>query len=120
MFARICERFRQGKDVSAADFVAGWQQLERYRAAFKNLVKVLMRCFARLRQYYRPHWRDYLVMMIIMSQKTAVTALYSDRQFNGDMRCDVANGTSQLWGMLLAGAFEEKRLCGLHWGRNGH
>ena len=37
MFAHICDRFRQGKDVSAVDFVAGWQQLERYRAEFKSL-----------------------------------------------------------------------------------
>lgn len=32
MYPRILERFRSGADVSAADFVAGWQRLERIRA----------------------------------------------------------------------------------------
>lgn len=34
MFAPIRERFRGGKAISAADYVAGWQTLERMRAAW--------------------------------------------------------------------------------------
>jgi len=34
MFAPILERFRSGKDISAADYVAGWRKLEALRAAW--------------------------------------------------------------------------------------
>lgn len=34
MFAPILERFRSGKDISAADYVAGWRKLEVLRAAW--------------------------------------------------------------------------------------
>ncbi|MEQ8899813.1 MAG: amidase family protein [Roseovarius sp.] len=38
MFAPIRERFRGGKAISAADYVAGWQTLERLRAAWQARV----------------------------------------------------------------------------------
>lgn len=34
MFAPILERFRGGKDIKAADYVAAWQKLDRLRAAY--------------------------------------------------------------------------------------
>ena len=38
MFAPILERFRGGRDVSAADYVAAWRRLERLRAAWQARV----------------------------------------------------------------------------------
>ena len=38
MFAPILERFRGGKSISAADYVAGWQKLERLRAQWQARV----------------------------------------------------------------------------------
>ena len=38
MFAPILERFRSGKDISAADYVAGWRKLEALRAAWNARV----------------------------------------------------------------------------------
>lgn len=35
MYGPICDRFRGGKDVSAPDWVAGWQALDRFRAAYR-------------------------------------------------------------------------------------
>lgn len=38
MFAPILERFRSGKDISAADYVAGWRKLEALRAVWNARV----------------------------------------------------------------------------------
>ena len=38
MFARILERFRGGADFSAADYIAGWQRLDRLRAIWSAAV----------------------------------------------------------------------------------
>ena len=38
MFDRVLERFRGGKDVGAADYVAAWQKLERLRAVWYERV----------------------------------------------------------------------------------
>ena len=38
MYPPILERFRGGKDVLAADFVAGWQELDRLRSDWQRLV----------------------------------------------------------------------------------
>ena len=38
MFAPILERFRSGKDISAADYVAGWRKLEVLRATWNARV----------------------------------------------------------------------------------
>jgi len=38
MYPPILERFRGGREVSAADFVAGWQKLDRLRADWARLV----------------------------------------------------------------------------------
>ncbi len=48
MFAPVLDRFRSGKDISAADFVAAWQKLEalraRWHARFAGYDAVILPC----------------------------------------------------------------------------
>ena len=114
MFARICDRFRQGKDVSAADFVAGWQQLERYRAAFKSLIQGFDAVLCPTAPILPPKLErlfsddDYYVTENLLSLRYTRIA-----NLMGTCAVTLPTGHPSCGVMLLAGAFEEKRLLRL-------
>ncbi len=117
MFAPICDRFRQGEDVSAADFVAGWQQLERYRAEFKSLTNGF----------------DAVICPTAPIMPPKIDRLFSDDQYYvtenlfslrytrianlmGTCAVTLPTGYPSCGVMLAAGAFEERRLLRLAMG----
>ena len=114
MFARICDRFRQGKDVNAADFVAGWQKLERYRAEFKSLTNGFDAVICPTAPNLPPK-----IDKVFNDDEYYVTenlfSLRYTRIANLMRTCAVTlpTGRPSCGVMMLAGAFEERRLLRL-------
>ncbi len=114
MFARICDRFRQGKDLSAADFVAGWQQLERYRAEFKSLTNGFDAVICPTAPILPPKidklFSDdeyYVTENLLSLRYTRVANLM------GTCAVTLPTGHPSCGVMLLAGAFKDKLLLRL-------